>query len=131
MSGLVGNNHLGLVGISDLKSTIVTGTRTTGEGTGDETVTGAGFTPTSCIIFHGNQHTEYGGVGWADDAAVDGNWSRNALKWVIGTGFVVMDNNGTAAMVSVLTSFDADGCTMAFTKYGAGVLVDYSILFFR
>ena len=67
MSGIVGltGNDNGLVGTQNvLRTKIVHYERTSSEGTGNETLTGAGFEPVGCFFLGGN--TYYGaGMGYA------------------------------------------------------------------
>jgi hypothetical protein len=119
---------------SGLQSTIVSGSRTASAGAGAQAITGAGFTPTAVIILGATSGSalEYASVGIGDDEANEESLSRNNASWICTTGNIVhMDNNASNGMNAVLTSLDADGCTLTWTVAGSGVDTNFRILFLR
>jgi hypothetical protein len=98
--------------------------------------TGAGFTPTAGIfIIAGTTATDNMAIGWADDSEPAGRSLR--ARTMTGTTVVgVVDNVMTAQDASnyqaaILKSWDADGCTLTWTKGGSGHAGTFSILFLK
>jgi hypothetical protein len=120
-----------------LKSTIVTGERTASAGSGAQAITGAGFAPTTLIIW-ATQKTvgeDVASWGFGDDGVVDENMAASQGTMQFDTpsgGLLVNLDDGTAdSMTAVLTSLDADGCTITWTKGGSGMDAAWTILFLR
>ena len=106
--------------------------------TGDQAVTGAGFTPKAAIVVaHLSSDTVDNSIGFADSSGAEAciysywNGSSAVLKYS-GSSVSVVGQGGTAGYTSVVKSMDADGLTFTHTKGGAGAYTGtYSILFLR
>jgi hypothetical protein len=116
-----------------LRSTEVEGSRTASAGAGAQAVTGAGFAPTAMFIFAVDKVSTFGSWGWGDDAAGEAMIETDAGSMTQTSGRLVTVNSSSAGngMTAVLTSMDADGCTITWTKYSSGLDVHYIILFLR
>ena len=116
-----------------LRSTEVEGSRTASAGTGAQPITGAGFAPTAMFIIALDKVSTFISWGWGDDAAGEAMIETDAGSMTQTSGRLVTVNNGSAGngMTAVLTSMDADGCTITWTKYSSGLDVHYIILFLR
>ena len=120
-----------------LKSTIVTGTRTASAGSGAQAITGAGFAPTTLIIWATQQTVaeDVASWGFGDDGVVDENMAASQGTMQFDTpsgGLLVNLDDGTAdVMRAVLTSLDADGATLTWTKGSSGMDAAWTILFLR
>jgi len=116
-----------------LQSTEVEGSRTASAGTGAQAITGAGFAPSAMIIFAVDKVSTFGSFGWGDDAAGEAMIESDAGSYTQTSGrlVTVYNSSGGVGFLAVLTSMDADGCTITWTKLGAGLDVHYIILFLR
>ncbi len=120
-----------------LQSTIVSGTRSAASGTGAQAITGAGFLPTTIIVWATQETTgeDVGSWGFGDDAVVDENMAASQATMQFDTpagGILINVDDGTAnTMTAVLTTLDSDGCTITWTKAGTGMDMAFTILFLR
>ena len=120
-----------------LSSTIVVGSRTALEGSGDESITGAGFAPTAVIIFAVYTNSQQAGSwGFGDDAAGERvtfiqQDSTPSVRMSHNDGAIMWCRIQGSTMSASLTSLDSDGATFAFTKSGDGFTITYKILFLR
>jgi hypothetical protein len=115
-----------------LKSTIVTFSRSAAAGSGAQSLTGVGFTPTTYFVLGGLAADEISEWGFVDDAGVDAALGEsNAAKTSIDTVLMRGDTASGNEMNLVHTSLDADGCTFTWTKVGSGYLVEGVALFLR
>ena len=120
-----------------LSSTIVVGSRTSGEGSGTEAITGAGFAPTAVIIFAVYTNSQQAGSwGFGDDAAGERvtfiqQDSTPSVRMSHNDGAIMWCRIQGSTMSASLTSLDSDGATFAFTKSGDGFTITYKILFLR
>ena len=113
-------------------TTVVRTSRSAAAGAGAQAITGAGFAPTGVIVFAARTNTAIASWGMGDDA------NAEAANLMLNNGDV--DNNGANIiyceggsddMFAVLTSLDADGCTLTWTKNGSGGDIYFSLLFLR
>lgn len=119
-----------------LKSTIVTGTRTAAAGTGDQAITGAGFTPTTLLIWAVEvTSTVYASWGFGDDAVGEAMMrnSQGTPSFSTGTADIINIDpaGGSGSMVAVVKTLDSDGCTLTWTKTGAASTIRWLIMFLR
>ena len=121
----------GMAAASILQSSVVAGSRTALAGTGAQAITGAGMVPPGLIVlaYQGNQPRASWGFG--DDAGGDDAIMIEAGNFLNIGGQLIFVEGGSDSMVAVLTSLDADGCTITWTKSGAGMTVSWRILFLR
>ena len=118
--------------LASVSSTIITGTRTAAAGSGDQAITGVGFTPTAVIALGDASNTLYMSIGIGDDAVGEGAMShRNTSTFFIGTNLIDMDNGGSVTMRAVVKTLDSDGLTLTWTKGGAGHNVGFKLLCLR
>jgi hypothetical protein len=113
-------------------STVVAASRTALAGAGAQAITGAGFAPTSLVVFGVTNGTASASWGLGDDAAGEGcsYMIANGNVGNSSTKLLHIENSGTE-LYCVLTSMDADGCTVTWTKNGSPGDVYFKILFFR
>ena len=120
-------------------TTVATASRAAAAASGCVAYTGAGFAPTGVWIFAGdtaNDDTFSWGVG--DDA---NNQQVFAFRDIEGSAWVMNPNGSqiviasdpcaTCVQAAVLTSLDADGMTLAWTKSGSGRLACMRIMYIR
>jgi len=119
----------GMLAAPVLKSAILTGSRTASAGSGDQALTGAGFSPLGAISLGDAGNTALGSWGMSDAAGAERAMSsRNTTTFFLAGRFIDIDNSGTNTMYAVLKSYDADGITITWTKGGSGDDVTFSIL---
>ena len=125
--------RLSSVANAALRSTIVSGTRTASAGTGAQSITGAGFQPTSVIAFASVIAANLASWGMGDDAGGEAaTATRNTATFDSSVGHLIsIDSLATDKMTAVLTSLDSDGCTITWTKGGSGKNVAFDLLFLR
>ena len=127
-SGSPGNAAAAAAG---LKSTIVTGTRTSAAGSGVQSVTGAGFAPLAAILYAypTSGTVQEGSWGFMDDANVDHTMYITLTLGINGdTNCIVVYNQTTESMVAVGT-FTSDGVDLTWTKGVTGLDTTFKILF--
>jgi len=122
---------------SVLGSTLVNESRTAAAATGDVSYTGAGFRPTTILVWaRDNSSGTAASWGYADDAAND---TVLAIQSINAAGAFISHNTDKIAFISdahptptngqtaLLKSIDADGVTLTWTKFGTGkaVLIDF------
>ena len=122
---------------SALSSKLITGTRTDAEGSGAESITGAGFAPTAVIVISAVQY-RFWGIGLGDSTPDDACWgargdytNNEQMRW--DAARIIRFTSGTTLRwQATLDSMDADGCTITFDEMddGGGDL-DYALLFLR
>ena len=112
-------------------TTMVRASRTAAAGAGAQPIT-CGFAPTGVIVFAIRNSTTMASWGMGDDA------SAEAVTFQLGDGdvadsatYIISIEGGSDDMFAVLTSLDADGCTLTWTKNGAGHDVYFAIFFLR
>ena len=114
-------------------SNIVTFTRTASAGSGAQAITGAGFQPTAIIVLALNNGNEEVSWGLGDDdnneadifSTTSANYSRGDVN------IIQLSNASGNDMVAVLTSLDADGFTVTWTKSGSGLDASVKVLCLR
>lgn len=110
---------IGSVG-GTLKSKLITTTRDLTAATGSVAYTGMGFTPTSCIAFGALPGVAVGNNtswGLADSARTAGNIFGDANAMQTGAQFISFaDVTGTNIQQATISSYDADGLTLSWTK---------------
>ena len=113
-------------------TTVIRTSRTAAAGAGAQAITGSGFAPTGVVVFAARTSTAIASWGMGDDA------NAEAANLMLSNGD--MDNNGanfiycegwSDDMFALLTSLDADGCTLTWTKNGSGGDIYFSLLFIR
>ena len=121
----------GMAAQTVLKTTVVSADRSAAAGSGDQAITGAGFAPKAVIYLGTPTVTRIASWGFGDDAAADRDMYRDDVStFSYATELVRLSNAaGSASMVGALKSMDADGCTITWTKTGAGQYVASTILF--
>ena len=118
---------------SALQSTRVNGSRTIAAGSGTQAITGAGFAPTTMLITALDKVSTFISWGWGDDGNYEAMVESDAGSFTQTDGrlVTVYNSSGGVGFIGVLTSLDADGCTITWTKLGAGLEINYIILFLR
>ena len=122
-------NHVhGAGSLSNLQTaTIPLTQRTAAAGSGDQSITGAGFTPTAAIAFaerHGQQQASW---GTADSGKTEG--LINAYPTYSHWDKLIGISAGTADyMEAVVKTYDSDGITITWTKGSSGYDVDFTLL---
>ena len=119
----------GLATINPLASTIISSSRTSASGSGDQALTGCGFQPSAAIAFGVRNSSAMGSMGIADDAVAeslivqkgDGDFTYN-------TGLFIYALDGSNGQYAVVKSFDADGLTLTWATDGTGQTVHFTIL---
>jgi hypothetical protein len=105
-----------------LKSKLITITRDLTAATGSVAYTGMGFQPTSCFATGdvSGSITQYTNIfSMADSARSAAGAALGASVVVTSTFFVnLIDSTGLNAQQAVVTSYDADGLTLTWTKTG-------------
>ena len=119
--------------VTSLQTTRVAGTRSASAGAGDQAITGAGFAPTALMALSVQNGDQYWAVGFSDDALNMARLCRHDASPVyvaVSSDLMEIDNqyHGLACTVK---SYDADGCTLTWTKKGSGLDVTFQLLFFR
>ena len=113
-----------------LGSQEITASRTAAAGSGAQAITGAGFAPLAVIINACVDGDTFGSIGQgSDDLAENAIGSNLAGNYVAHGGQIVAIDDGTNKMEAVLTSLDADGCTITWTKTASGMNVNCHLLF--
>ena len=115
-----------------LVSNIVSGTRSTAAGGGDQTITGFGFDPTTVhFILQTNPRDENASYGWGDDDADGKNLAMiDPQDWNI-TNQIGMLDLGVDYMACDLDSYITDGIIITWVKAGAGADTIFSIIGMR
>ena len=152
MSGIVGyGERSGVVGMPPPSMTkLLQITRTYTEGTGSETITGVGFSPTAIIVVGASEAIGYGvGVGsvttlqMTNTSVVTAATSTTSHRSSYSTdwgryehgnqGAVYRDTGGGYnRWTAKLISLDRDGATFQFTEHdGNNINVILSVLFIR
>jgi len=120
--------HLGA-----LTTQIIVSSRTAAAGSGDQAITGAGFTPTSALCISYDNDDLTAGWGLIDD---DGDeyviYTRSAAAgYTYNPHLIQIGPNGSNTMQAVWKSFDADGLTLTWTKTGSPPTADFVLLLMR
>ena len=114
-----------------LASKVVSFTRDASLASGSQSIIGVGFKPTS-IIFAAIGPSGAFGLGLTDSAknmgSVDLYQSQNTTSGA-NVIRIFVDNTGSNAQTATLTSYDADGFTLAWTKFGTatGTITLYAL----
>lgn len=118
---------------SPVLSNIVTFTRTASAGSGAQALTGAGMAPTALIVLAVNNGSEEVSWGLGDDDANEADiFSTTSANYSRGdTNIIQLSNASGNDMVAVLTSLDADGFTVTWTKSGSGLDASVKVLCLR
>ena len=119
--------------VDGLQTTRVSGTRTAAAGAGTQAVTGAGFQPTAVMAMAVQNGNQYWAVGFADDSLNMARLCRHdatPVYVVVNSDLMEIDNQ-FHGLACTITSYDADGCTLTWTKKGSGLDVTYQLLFFK
>ena len=119
-----------------LSSQVVIVARTQAQGTGTQSITGAGFNPTAAIIFAHEGSSPNTSACWAfiDSDGAEGKISRpeTGIYRNLSSGTELIEiTDQTADGMSGAGTLITDGLSIVWTKYGAGQLVNMSILFLR
>ena len=119
--------------VDALQTTRVAGSRTASAGAGTQAVTGAGFQPTAVMALSVKNGGDYWCIGFADDARLMGRVCRQDATpvYVIATADLMQIDDQTNGLACTVASYDADGCTLTWTKKGSGLDTHYELLFFR
>jgi hypothetical protein len=113
------------------RTTILNGSRTASAGAGDQSLTGAGFTPKGVVAIGLDNGTSVGSWGLGDDAVgetvivqkSDGNMTYN-------TTFLIYGLDSSNGLYAVIKTLDSDGLTLTWAKDGSGTDVNFSLLLF-
>lgn len=130
--GIVGSQH-------SIRSKVVYYERTTGEGYGSATLTGAGFTPVACIFVGSNQYFGFGG-GYAAEQE-DGTiiqatstvyYSTSDLGRGDSTKIYRQTAGSTEGWQASVTAFTVDGATILFDpEYTPSSSLVFAIMWLR
>jgi len=101
---------------------------------GTQSITGAGFRPTAVIVYNVVQSTNKMSINFADSAGgtagVKDDSANIADNWTSLNSFA--DLGSTDEQVATFTSYDADGITINWTKFGSPTGTCYlNILFMK
>lgn len=121
-----------------LRSTITSEFQSSTAATGNQSYSGAGFAPTTVIIFAtDNSNNVSASWGFGDDSgtgemALFATLLQDAApQWdVTDTQIVKAADNGNS-QIATLVSLDADGITLGWTRGGSGQSCDLQILYLR
>jgi len=115
------------------QTTIIASGRTASAGAGDQALTGVGFSPTGLIALATVASTSIASWGFGDDAvAEDSSTMLSNQDFAAQAGyFMYASDNAGRYLVAVIKTLDADGCTLTWSKGGAGYDILYRILFLR
>jgi len=122
----------GMAAASTLKSTAVSSTRTAASGSGDQAITGAGFTPSTFVILSVDEGSVFASWGFGDDAAGEAEinvTTSSVYDHRSDRILTINEPSSSNGMTAVLKSLDSDGCTITWTKYNSGLDVHFTILF--
>lgn len=104
--------------------------RTDSAGSGDQALTGAGFTPTWALFGCVVNNTALWSWGAIDqDGAMCSIIARSSTRHIRATTRVCALDDETNAMNAVWKSWDADGVTITWTKENDGHTTDFVVLF--
>ena len=118
-----------------LSSKVISFSRDTGLASGNQSITGAGFTPTSAIFVGGvNSTAGRATIGFADSAKSGlglSPYGDNATIWEIRSNAILTHSGGANYYTGNVFSWDSDGITIAWTRFGSptGILYVQAILF--
>ena len=112
----------------------VTVTRDMSLASGTQAITGAGFRPTSAIVFNVVQSSNRMSVNFSDTsggtAGVKDDSANIADNWTSLNSFADLGSGNE--QIAAFTSYDADGMTITWTKYGSPTGTCYlNILFMK
>ena len=107
---------------ASLQSTAIAFTRTAAAGTGDQAITGAGFTPTVVFVNCIKNAADQASWGFSDDAVADHEIAKEETTGShrSSDGLLVYIVVGADEMKAVMKTLDSDGFTVTWTKAGAG-----------
>jgi len=121
-----------------LQSTVQAETRAAAAASGDVSYTGAGFTPTTIIVFAGGDGDDESiSIMAGDDSAAENGlvvYAMSATTIIDGGRALIVDINNQAmtnTQDAVLKTLDSDGCTFTWSKQGSGSLAAFTILYLR
>ena len=108
-----------------VQSKVLNFTRSAAAGSGDQAITGAGFTPTSVEIFTAHDgNTDMVSMGWGDSSLGERclyNSGGASASWGPGSARIIfISTDDGNSMAGVLKTLDADGFTITWTKAGSG-----------
>jgi len=115
-----------------VQTAVITGSRPADTDSGNETITGAGFTPTAVIALTLQDGADSASWGFADDAAAE-----MGIRQTSSTVFddlpsdLINVYDGSGGHVARVTSYNDDGCVLAWTKTSVGAAIKFHLLFFR
>jgi len=118
---------------SPVLSMIVAFSRSASAGSGSQALTGVGFAPTALIVLATNNGSEEASWGLGDDNDDQGDlFTTSSANYSRGdTNIIQLSNAAGNDMVAVLTSLDADGFTVTWTKSGSGLAASAKVLCLR
>lgn len=103
-----------------LASKIITITRDGTAATGSVAYTGVGFTPTSMEVTFVVNDTVFSGRGFCDSSLTEkSTFTYAADLYLAGDYFIAYTDKNNWGQTCTVTSFDADGFTLAWTKAGS------------
>lgn len=116
-------NATTLAATARLKSKIIAVSRDLTVATGGVAYTGMGFQPTTCfasgqVAASLTQYTQLFGMSDANRAAISTIIYGSVINTNNGNFIMMGDTAGTAFQTATVTSYDADGFTLAWTKTG-------------
>ncbi len=114
------------------KYKVGTGSRSSGDGTGDEVVTSIGFTPKAVIVLAASSANAGAGfsVGFSDgvtNGCVRNYYNGEWLHIVLSNLIAVYDSGGDQTIANI-KSFDEDGFTMDFTEMDETINYTYLVI---
>lgn len=117
-----------------LKTKIISTTRDTSIASGNQTITGVGFTPKAAIILVNKNTTHETSVGFSDGSthgAIHDYYNENSsYGWGQSSSAVFIVQSLNVYYAGVFSSFNSDGGVITWTKYGSKTgTVTFSILF--
>lgn len=113
--GAAANPIWATIAASGLSSKFVSATRDISLASGTQAITGAGFQPTACILLAAVNGTAFYSTGIADSAANEGSIDFAGGTYNITLNVARVGAAGGRAD-AVVTSWDADGVTLTWTK---------------
>ena len=116
-----------------LSTKVVSGTRNHNSGSGNVAISGAGFTPTAVmLVISSNNETSGWGIGSSGSQMSHGaRGGSTAGEEISGSAMGCCNQGGNGRWAASLTSLDADGATIYFTRVGNYRHLNWAVCFMR
>jgi len=115
-------------------STIQQASRTAAAGAGTQNLTGAGFAPTAAIVFAVEDGGSSNAASWGfiDDADAElGIRYISSVAFDTASDRLISISDGTGPAMTALGTLTASGIDIVWSKGGAGLDVEYNVLYLR